>query len=439
MKKILIYIVGLFLLAGCEKEKVDLTFGEKPEERMSERLNELRGMLTSAENGWKAHLTTGAKGGYGFYFDFEDAKNVKMLSDLTAATSTSANTSTYRVIWAMNASLVFDTFNYLTMLQEPSGNYGGTAPNGYQSDIEFEYVKNSGDSIYMRGKRYKQPLILTKATAAEKVAYNDGSYKTSIDKTTAVYQSYSNPYIEVDLAGVKTRIALTLSNTSKTIDFGSVDASNKAIINTSKFAFNLTGFDILSGGLHRDVLFTRGEVEGNNLSVYDSNGTKYPVMSTNMPILPIDVMFNYSGAFNGMAINGLTLPPGINSSFNATWTALTNFHASNNMRTVSLTFKLTSARVATLDVRFTNGSTVYSAAADYNYTLVDGTLTLTSPISTNGNWNNGWVSLAVRNYFDKGVFKLTYLTSSDPNAGTIGGLIKSNDETAIFYGKLGRY
>lgn len=423
--------------SSCQKQEEKLVFGETPEVRMKAKIDSINTALTSSPNGWKVTVGTGLKGGYGFYMAFDDQQVVKMVADLTDASATKVEGSNYRVKQDNGATLIFDTYNYISMLNDPNPSvYNGTVREGLRSDLEFRFLRSNADSIIFVGKRYRQQLVLSKATAAEKDAYNSGAYKTSIDKTKAIFQTFKNPYIEVNIGGVATKLALSIFSGTKTLDIGSVLPDNKTVLNTFKFAFNLNGFDILAGGNHRDMVFTKGEVVGNSIFVHDNAGNKYEIKNSVNPVLPIEVMFAYDGAFNAIFISTPELPQGVTSSFNTTWTNLINFYIANSRRFYSFSFRLSTSKVAILDVRYANGSSVFSAEAQYNYTLENGILKLTAPIATNGTWNNGWITAAVRNYFSGGEFKLTYITGSNPNDGTLGGLIKLSDPTAIFYGKL---
>ncbi len=439
LKNILFGAMLLVAASSCQKQEEKLVFGETPDVRMKAKIDSINNALTTAPNGWKVTVGTGLKGGYGFYMAFDDQQVVKMVADLTDASATKIEGSNYRIKQDNGATLIFDTYNYISMLNDPNPSvYNGTIREGLRSDLEYRFLRSNADSIIFVGKRYSQQLVLAKATAAEKEAYNTGAYKTGIDKTKIIFQSFKNPYIEVNIGGVATKLALSIFSGTKTLDIGSVLPDNKTVLNTFKFAFNLKGFDILAGGNHRDLVFTKGEVEGNSIFIHDIAGNKYEIKNSANPILPIEVMFSFDGAFNAITIAGTKQPEGVSSSFNSIWTALVNFHAANGMVTHSVNFRLSTSKVAVLDVRFQSGSTVYLASAEYNYTLTDGVLKLTAPIATNGNWNNGWVSTAVRNYFSGGEFKLTYISGSDPNAGTLGGLIKVSDPAAIFYGKLSK-
>lgn len=290
MKRILIYLLTLFALSlgSCKKEPVDLTFDAQPEERISERMEELRSLLTGSEHGWKGNLRTGL-GSYGFYLNFEDETNCLMLSDLNPETSSEPSSSTYRVIWAMNAALSFDTFNYITMLQEPSSDYGGVAPNGYKSDVDFDYIKNSGDTIYLTGKKYGLPFTLTKATAEDKNRYLDNGYADAIAKTLSFFTDQPNTYINVDSAGTTYQVGIALNYQVKMLIAGYLDTHGKSRSVADYFSFDLDGLDLYAEGL--PVLgkrFIGMEWENDKLLVLDAEGEKFELHNSERPIIPLN-------------------------------------------------------------------------------------------------------------------------------------------------------
>lgn len=208
MKKIF-YIALLSILSlGCSKEKTDLVFGEAPEERISEELAKWKTALVSAPNGWIAGMGTSASGGFGYYMKFTEDDKVLMYSDLVKEFAVSPETSTYRLKWGMKGTLIFDTYTYLSVLQDPVPDVAGGAPGaGFQSDVEFEFIRLSGDSAIFSGKKYQNPLVLIKATAAEAKKYEDKAFFTDIES----FNEYFADGIPVTKVGdVETEIGLNV-------------------------------------------------------------------------------------------------------------------------------------------------------------------------------------------------------------------------------------
>src|SRR5690606_23308807 len=122
----------------------------------------------------------------------------------------------------MNASLGCDIFNYITMLQEPSSSYGGTSPNGYQSDIEFEYIKSANDSIYLRGKKYMNDFILVKASAEEKSNFLAGKMNELRTSLISFFQNKFNNYIDIE--GISNKVEINFNTLNKTYTAQYIDS-----------------------------------------------------------------------------------------------------------------------------------------------------------------------------------------------------------------------
>src|SRR5690606_16322803 len=93
---------------------------------------------------------------------------------------------------------------------------GGTQKEGLQSDIEFEYTKMSGDTVFLTGRKYRNTLYLIKATEAEQQSYSDGVYDGAVNKTKNLFAT-SFPRIVLDDGGEQKKIEIGISNNSKLI------------------------------------------------------------------------------------------------------------------------------------------------------------------------------------------------------------------------------
>ena len=287
MNKLIYLFIATFLFIGCNKNlDTDLTFDKLPEERIAERNAELKNKLLESPDGWKAFLRTNLRGGaYGFYMQFNENDKVTMLSDWSNVTATTPDTSTYRVKYVMNSSLIFDTYNYLSILQNPSANAnGGTNANGLQSDIEFEYLRSTADSIILKGKKYGNILHLVKASEAERMQFENGGYLTSIDKFKNYFLS-GFPHIVLNQGGINKKIELWTNNSTKVADGDYVSPENNLTSAISGFAFAIDGAYFSNGLVTEGVKFTGLRWKGENqLIAFDSVGTEYPVNLSSVPI-----------------------------------------------------------------------------------------------------------------------------------------------------------
>ncbi|OOG19745.1 hypothetical protein BWD42_07540 [Sphingobacterium sp. CZ-UAM] len=194
------------LILGCSKAKEEDRLLGDPDERIADTLAYVKNALVAAPYGWKAVLSTDLSGGYGFYMQFAANDRVSMLADLDNETMNELKESTYRVRQIMAATLSFDTFTYLTMLEDPDpGVFGGERGKGYGSDIEFNYEKTSGDTLFFEGRKFKKSLYLIKASAAEQKAYLENKLQTSV---AAVKAYFNTDYNAVTIGKIKAELVV---------------------------------------------------------------------------------------------------------------------------------------------------------------------------------------------------------------------------------------
>jgi hypothetical protein len=324
MKKLLFFIVALsIVIAGCKKSSYVAKFDKTPQERAGEQIALVSSILTSAPNGWVATLPTQAGGGYSFYLAFDNQQNVTMYGDLTDPSATVAGKSYYRVKQDIGTELVFDSYNYIAMLDDPNAAIlGGASKIGYSSDVEFTYERSTADSIVFLGKKYRQAFKLVKATAAQKTAYLDNaSYKTAIDKFKSFFVTTKNPYIDMGAGATAIKVGVSVNATNnlaagKRTSFLGVLADGKSIGNsTSKFAFSLDGAGILDGGLvFNGVTFVRYTwKDATTLALYDSTGKEYIIKSSATPIVPLHLGLGVS--YVNVVVPSATTYPGWGADF----------------------------------------------------------------------------------------------------------------------------
>jgi hypothetical protein len=436
MKQLLYIISAALLFTACKKDTVKV-FEETPEERMSARINELNTALLGAEHGWKAFITTSARGGYGFYMDFDPSQSLVMVADLNDESATKANTSTFRIKWIMNATLIFDTYNYISMLADPVPSvYGGTAGSGLQSDVEFEYQRMNGDTVVLRGFKYQNDLILVKATADQKNRYLSSAFKANIDDITNFFVAKQNNYI--NLKGTANNIEFILDKANKVAKFQYLNESGTVVQVTAKYSYEDQGINFEGGFALFGTTFTKGRIENGEFVLIAADGSKHVLKQNALPILPMPVLFLYNGTYKELYI-GNSLPAGVTSGFNTAYQAcVTKFAAMNPKRTlVDVRFVLTNSTTATVITRNNNGTSTFIANASFQYTYNNGIITLSNPVY-DGNWAARTAQLIdIQNYFATGgPFKVDYVQSSNTSVTGLGGLYRVADNTSFFYGTL---
>ena len=166
MKKIFLYIAfvtGIVSLQSCLHEEDDL-FDTPAAQRIEETVKADRLLLESASNGWKFEYYYGDEydyGGVNFLLKFKDGKvtatgETTVLLDLEPGQT---STSSSDIVTDKGPVLSFNTYN--DILHELAQPYQSDV-DGYYGDYEFVIQKTTNDSIYMKGKKWGNKVLLTR-------------------------------------------------------------------------------------------------------------------------------------------------------------------------------------------------------------------------------------------------------------------------------------
>ncbi|UKJ09250.1 DUF4302 domain-containing protein [Solitalea lacus] len=290
--------VILILTTSCKRE-LDLTFGTTPDERMNALQKEYKQELVSAEYGWKVLNETYSKGNYGYYMDFDvnGKDRVRMVSDINTNSSTQLQESAYRVKIVNAPMLSFETYNYLHLLNDPNpGVMGGTAGRGLQADIEFDFKRSNGDTVFLKGRKNGTQMILVKATKEEQELYLNGGYLAAINKVKQIFAN--NMVSTFELNDVTYQIVPVVSNKRIQV-IGKVN--NKIQITDQAFSFAIDGLEIPRGLKVGNKLINKLLMLGDKFYAITQSGEKIAVNGTSTPPIPINEMMGVG--YKGLIIN----------------------------------------------------------------------------------------------------------------------------------------
>lgn len=393
MKKITSISIWTLLISaffwGCHKESYVAKFDELPQERMADQIKLVQDKLTGAENGWIGTLTTNLGGGYGFYMQFDKEENISMVADLTDESSSEVKTSKYRIRQDMGAALTFDTYTYISILNNPEeGAFGGVQRDGFKSDIDFIYDHSSEDSIVFIGKRYRQVFSLVKASAAQKEKYTNGGYLSSIKKMKDFFTANSNLYFDYE-NNLKVSVEANSSNSlnaGKRITFTAIYPNDSIASSTEKFAYTLDELKILNNGLMFGGMRFLNIVwkDATTLALYDSTGKEYLLKNSPTPLLPLYKL--WGSKYNGIYAGFKEIYPGTSQK----GADILNYFNNNLCGT------------GVLNYCFNYGDLTFT------WNVVNHRLELSGFVSQNGG-NSGWSTKAVYNYTvdDNGIYSFT--------------------------------
>ena len=171
MKKIINSILigaAILGLSSCSLHDDTELFGEPAAERLEKAVAADKTLLESAANGWELHMWTGkdySGGGYTYFMKFANDK-VTVSSDIAPANM--KTTSSYDVISDQGPVLTVNTYNEVFhYLAEPSMD----DDDGEQQDYEFVIMRTTNDSIYLRGKKWGNHMVMTRV--AESTSWED--------------------------------------------------------------------------------------------------------------------------------------------------------------------------------------------------------------------------------------------------------------------------
>lgn len=382
MKKLLLYTLFIgSVLTSCKKEATRV-FDESPDQRLEKVLTAFQNKLLSAQNGWKVMINPQTEGQFSFFMKFDNQNRVKMMADLNDSTASVVRESSYRLKAMQQPSLIFDTYNYLHMLMDPTPSvYGGTAGQGFDSDIEYWFPQDVIDALLgnqidtlntmvLIGRLNGAEAILTKATAAEEIAYNSGKLKM-VMKDIFDYAD-DHPYIYFLTSDV-TKVQVLL-NDDKTIGFQWLK-DGKVFTQSTGFAFTLDGLSLKTDTL--DINGSRANAfiwdHASGVLKVNLNGTPVVIQSSASPILPAILTFgttiktivvpnatNYAGWGTDFVNRRATTASGV-SGWNVGGTPL-------SLGTISFINISQTSKTFTLRVNTPYGSN--SLNLDYPYTYV---------------------------------------------------------------------
>ncbi len=259
---LLLFLLAILIFSSCAENETESLFDEDTSARTEKSINELRELLKSSTDGWRAiYFPDDSRfGGFTFNFRFKDDRNVEMVSDLS--TSITPVESEYDVRFGATTSLVFTSKGLIHDLVN----------NTTQGDLEFLYYGRDGEDILFRSNRTNREVRFTKATASdwttiaqhENLRVNFGSSpfgKLIVDGTSYGY-GYGNStrFLSTDDGTYKFGVGLTpntliispaIEVNGETIsEFTYVSADNKFVaeiggVEVASFVFFNTPQDVL--------------------------------------------------------------------------------------------------------------------------------------------------------------------------------------------------
>lgn len=326
MKKILLgsaFAFAALSLQSCFHDDKEL-FDDSAANRIEAVVEADQQLLESAANGWRMRYYTGQDFTGGGYTMFVKFKNGKAYVSSDIAPSDSVSSSSYAVIKDKGPVLTFNTLNgIMHFLAQP---YQSDV-DGEQGDYEFVIMRTTQDSIFVKGKKWHNSMVLTRVA-------DDVNWKDQIDKMHDTFYSLKwyykvsgtdDLYVNLDPAtrrfyigegdnngasfyvttdGIAFREPLTING--KEVSSFRYDKASMSLISTES---GVTLEAELPLGYHEIDDF----VQSWNLKYYDSDNRKY----TTTPF----AMYNTNMLINQKSLSYLIATMAISSEYNLQMTA----------------------------------------------------------------------------------------------------------------------
>tara|TARA_R110000868_G_scaffold218974_3_gene469782 strand:+ start:67 stop:1470 length:1404 start_codon:yes stop_codon:yes gene_type:complete len=153
-----------FVLSSCSNDDNQSVFDQTPSERVDERINELRQLLLSQPNGYRAVYFTknDERGGFTTYMQFNADGTVRQTSDFDD--DIALQNSSYEVRLGTTTELVFTTRNHITKGTDPTAVTevinGFPTGLGFFGTSVFQYFSNDNGVITFRDVRNSDTALM---------------------------------------------------------------------------------------------------------------------------------------------------------------------------------------------------------------------------------------------------------------------------------------
>jgi hypothetical protein len=376
MRKYLIAVFSAMLLLSACKKKVDPVFDQTPDERLNAVLTAFQNKLV-APDGWKVLVSPLTPGSYPFYMKFTNNNRVTMLSDISDSAAGVPRESSYRLKALQQPTIIFDTYNYLHVLMDPTPAINGADYGvGLVSDIEYYFPAaltkallgtkpDTITSMALKGRLNGADMVFTKASTAEAASYNNGDLK-KLRVAVNNYSTANSHHLYLDFGdGIKILVTIDLAN--RTVSFFWIK-NGTAFSFTSTFYFALDGLQ-LGSPFNYNSTTTISKILWDNVKLTATGtGTPLPVQVAASDVYPLHVLI-------GTTITGINLPavtsfPGWSDDFKARRAAVATalINGPYGLTLDQMDFSTFTASRDTLNVVVFQGANGFLAQFYYTYT-----------------------------------------------------------------------
>lgn len=371
MKKIYSFLVlGMLMLTvqSCLHDDKEL-FDKSAAERIQESVENTKNLLTSSPNGWLMYYYTGEEysgGGYNVLMRFTSS-TAYVSADYSEVDSVSH--SSWDVKKDQGVVISFDTYNgNLHIMSNPSS----AALDGQEGDYEFVVLSMSEDTIYVRGKKWDNHMVMVRMP--ENITWTE--YLTQVkEATNHLAQTYT-----------------TSSGATVTLDF----SSNRIYAGDDS---NGMPFTITPEGL---IFPEAYEIDGKEVTSLALDQATGELSDTSIGSLEPYIVPLSEQVMNGVWYLG---PDGMSSSVLSKCNTLATTMSSVGFYCyfLSLGQYYSSSTKWSFNIGLLSGSTVYQTYSQFDITAVDDNTVKLS----NGEFDSIGNGEYIYNYYGgKGIFEM---------------------------------
>ena len=274
-------------MGGCT-EKMPHVFELSPDERAQEQLEQYRQILCSAPCGWLVTVGTqdvGAAGGaYRFLMTFKPNNRVTMYADVDATTAVTPKESSYRLKQMQYPTLLFDTYSYIHLPDDPGAPIIGAAQGlGLLSDSDVNLMGDiSGNEFRAVGRKRQCPFIFTRATPEDTMAVAQGAFLTAMETAAARWENLMYPTVTT----TKTQLQMIVGKRISSITYADENSEVQTVFIPSYAALDASSIRLVTPFKFRDMEFEHMAWNGTEYSViidgephlvYDNYQPSYPL------------------------------------------------------------------------------------------------------------------------------------------------------------------
>ena len=161
MKKVYLLFMAIVLTLSLQSCLHDdkTTFDLPAAERIEKKVADYKALLESSEDGWVMQYYTGKNYSYGGYTLLLKFKNghVTAMGDVKDVEAQA--TSGYDVVKDLGPTLSFNEYNAVI---HPLAETWLGSPDGAQGDYEFSILRATNDSIFLKGRKWHNEMVLTR-------------------------------------------------------------------------------------------------------------------------------------------------------------------------------------------------------------------------------------------------------------------------------------